>query len=157
VRVGLATPDAVTAAFDEMMRLALPRDPRATFVLQQQATAGTEVILGATRDPKFGPLLMFGLGGIFVEVMKDVAFRVHPLTDADAREMIRAVKGFPLLDGARGRPRADLAAIETIVLRLDRLMALCPAIAELDVNPLFAAAAGSPTAAADARITLAND
>ena len=100
------------------------RDPRTTLVLQQQALQGTEVILGATRDPKFGPLLMFGLGGIFVEVLKDVAFRVHPLSDLDAREMIRAVKGFPLLDGARGRPPADLAALEQVILRLDRLMAL---------------------------------
>jgi acetyltransferase len=154
VRVGLATAAAVGTAFDEMLPAARARDPEATLVLQQQAVQGTEVILGATRDPKFGPLLMFGLGGIFVEVMKDVVFRVHPLSDTDAHEMVRAVKGFPLLDGVRGRPRADLAAIETILLRLDRLMALCPDIDELDVNPLFAAPAGSPTAAADARITL---
>ena len=137
-----------------MTQAAATRDPRTTLVLQQQALHGTEVILGATRDPKFGPLLMFGLGGIFVEVLKDVAFRVHPLSDLDAREMIRAVKGFPLLDGARGRPPADLAALEQVILRLDRLMAVCPAIAELDVNPLFAGPPGSPTAAADARITL---
>jgi acetyltransferase len=97
---------------------------------------------------------MFGLGGIFVEVMKDVAFRLHPLSDEDARGMIRAVKGFPLLDGARGRPRADLAALETMLLRLDQLMSICPAIAELDLNPVFAAPAGAPTAAADARITI---
>ena len=104
VRVGLATPHAVAAAFDEMMRDAIARDPHATLVLQQQASAGTEVIAGATRDPKFGPLLMFGLGGIFVEVMKDVAFRVHPLSDADAHEMIRAVEGLP---AARGRAGAS--------------------------------------------------
>ncbi|HTM33589.1 MAG TPA: acetate--CoA ligase family protein [Vicinamibacterales bacterium] len=154
VRVGLATPAAVAAAFDEMTRDAIARDPQATLVLQQQASTGTEVIAGATRDPKFGPLLMFGLGGIFVEVMKDVAFRVHPLSDADAHEMIRAVKGFPLLEGARGRPRADLAALETILLRLDSLMAACPAIVELDLNPVFAAPPGAVTAAADARITI---
>jgi acetyl coenzyme A synthetase (ADP forming)-like protein len=154
VRLGLATPEAVGEAFDAMMAAARARDPHATLVLQQQASQGTEVIVGTTRDPKFGPLLMFGLGGIFVEVMKDVVFRVHPLSDTDAREMIRAVKGFPMLDGARGRPLADVAAVETVLLRLDRLMALCPAIAEVDVNPLFAAPAGAPTAAADARITL---
>jgi acetyltransferase len=152
VRVGLATLEAVGDAYDEMMRAARSRDPRASLVLQQQATQGTEVILGATRDPKFGPLLMFGLGGIFVEVMQDVVFRVHPLSDADAHDMVRAVKGFPLLDGARGRPRADLAAIETILLRLDCLMAVCPAIAEVDLNPVFAAPARA--AAADARIAL---
>ena len=154
VQVGLATPEAVGQAFDAMTRAAIDRDPRASVVIQQQAGAGTEVIVGATRDPKFGPLLMFGLGGIFVEVMKDVAFRVHPLSGTDAHEMIRAVKGFPLLDGARGRPRADLDALESILLRIDCVMGLCPAIAELDVNPVFAAPAGHPTAAADARITL---
>ena len=123
-------------------------------VVQQQATEGTEVILGATRDSKFGPLLMFGLGGIFVEVMKDVVFRIHPLSDRDAHDMIRSVKSFPLLDGARGRPKADLAALETVILRLDALMAACPDIAELDINPLFAGPAGAATAAADARVSL---
>lgn len=127
---------------------------RARVVAQRQAAQGSEVILGATRDAKFGPLLMFGLGGIFVEIMKDVVFRVHPLSDADARDMIHAVKGFPMLDGARGRPKADLAALEAIILRIDRLMAICPDIGELDINPLFAAPAGAATAAADARITL---
>ena len=154
VRVGLTSAEAAGTAYVAMTQAAATRDPRTTLVLQQQALHGTEVILGATRDPKFGPLLMFGLGGIFVEVLKDVAFRVHPLSDLDAREMIRAVKGFPLLDGARGRPPADLAALEQVILRLDQLMAVCPAIAELDVNPLFAGPPGSPTAAADARITL---
>jgi acetyltransferase len=154
VRVGLATADAVADAAAEMLPAARAIDPRASLVIQQQAQSGTEVILGATRDPKFGPLLMFGLGGIFVEVMKDVVFRVHPVSDADAHDMIRAVKGFALLDGARGRPRADLAALEAIILRLADLMARCPAIAELDVNPLFAATAGELTAAADARISL---
>jgi acetyl coenzyme A synthetase (ADP forming)-like protein len=154
VRIGLESADGAALAFDEMMANALAHDPRATLVLQQQAAAGTEVILGAARDPKFGPLLMFGLGGIFVEVMKDVVFRIHPLSDRDAHDMIRSVKGFPLLDGARGRPKADLAALEAVILRLDAVMAACPDIAELDINPLFAGPIGSPTAAADARVTL---
>jgi acetate---CoA ligase (ADP-forming) len=155
VRVGLASPTEVGRAFDEMIGAARRVDPEATVVVQRQATGGTEVILGATRDPKFGPLLMFGLGGIFVEVMKDVAFRVHPLSDLDAHEMVRAIKGFPLLDGARGRPKANLPALEHVILRLDALMAGCPDIAELDINPLFAMTEGTDTAAADARITLA--
>jgi acetyltransferase len=154
VRVGLDSPEEVGAAFDALTAAARAVDPAATVVIQQQAAAGTEVILGVTRDSKFGPLLMFGLGGIFVEVMKDVAFRVHPLLDTDAADMIRAVKGFPLLAGARGRPPADLPALEHILLRLDHLMGVCPAIAELDINPVFAAPAGHLTAAADARITL---
>ena len=154
VRVGIESADAAAEAFDAMMAKARAHDPRATMVVQQQATAGTEVILGATRDGKFGPLLMFGLGGIFVEVMKDVVFRIHPLSDRDANDMIRSVKSFPLLDGARGRPKADLQALEAVILRLDALMAACPDIAELDINPLFAGPAGTPTAAADARVSL---
>ncbi|MCC7031877.1 MAG: acetate--CoA ligase family protein [Acidobacteria bacterium] len=154
VRVGLASAEEVGRAFDEILGSARRRDARARVVVQRQAAQGSEVILGATRDAKFGPLLMFGLGGIFVEIMKDVVFRVHPLSDADARDMIHAVKGFPMLDGARGRPKADLAALEAIILRIDRLMAICPDIGELDINPLFAAPAGAATAAADARITL---
>ena len=154
VRVGLESAEAVGLAFDEIIGVARRQDPHARLVVQRQATQGSEVILGATRDAKFGPLLMFGLGGIFVEIMKDVVFRVHPLSDADAQEMIHAVKGFPLLDGARGRPKADLVTLEAIILRIDRLMAVCPDIGELDINPLFAAPTGGATAAADARIRL---
>jgi len=154
VRMGLESPEAVGRAFDEIVAAARRHDARARVVVQRQAAEGVEVILGATRDSKFGPLLMFGLGGIFVEVMKDVVFRVHPLSDADAHDMIRAVKGFAMLDGARGRPKADVAALEGVLLRLDYLMDVCPDIAELDINPLFAAPEGGMTAAADARITL---
>ncbi len=152
VRVGIDSADEAAQAFDALMARARAHDPRATVVVQRQATEGTEVILGATRDSTFGPLLMFGLGGIFVEVMKDVVFRIHPLSDRDAHDMIRAVKSFPLLDGARGRAKADLAALEAVILRLDALMAACPDIAELDINPLFAGPAA--TAAADARVAL---
>ncbi len=154
VRVGVTDAAGVADAGQAMLAAARAHDPQARLVVQRQAVQGTEVIVGATRDPQFGPLLMFGLGGIFVEVMKDVAFRLHPLTDIDAHEMIRAVKGFPLLTGARGRAAADLDALEQVLLRLDHLMALCPDIAELDINPLFAAPPAHPTAAADARITL---
>lgn len=154
VRVGLADERGVADAARELLAAARAIDARATLVVQRQASAGTEVILGATRDPKFGPVLMFGLGGVFVEVLKDVVFRVHPLSDIDAAEMVRAVKGAGLLMGARGRPPADLPALEQVLLRLDVLMASRPEITELDVNPVFAAPAGHPTAAADARITL---
>ncbi len=128
--------------------------PQATLVIQRMAAGGTEVIIGATRDPKFGPLLMFGLGGIFVEVLKDVAFRVHPISDIDAHDMVRAIKGFPLLAGVRGHTPVDLPSIETTLLRLDQLMADFPDIQEVDINPFFAAAKAGDCAAADARITL---
>lgn len=157
IALGLASDAAVSQAYDRIIASARAYDPSATIdgvLVQQMARPGREVIVGAVTDPTFGKVVMFGLGGIFVEIMKDVVFRVHPLSDVDAQDMIRAVKGFPMLDGARGRPKADLAALEAIILRIDCLMATCPDIGELDINPLFAAPAGAATAAADARITL---
>lgn len=154
VRLALADAAVVRAAAAEMLARAQAIDPDATLVVQRMAAGGTEVIAGASRDPKFGPLLMFGLGGIYVEVLKDVAFRVHPLTDADAHDMLREIKGFPILAGARGAPAADLDALAATLLRLDQLAGEFPDIAEIEINPLFAAPAGVPSAAADARVAL---
>ena len=154
VRLSLDSAEAVRTAIDELLARARAVDPEATIVLQQQATAGVEVIAGAVRDPRFGPLLMCGLGGVFVEVLKDVSFGVHPLHGTDIQAMLRRLKAFPLLDGARGQPKANLQALEDILRRLEALMVACPAIAELDINPLFAAPVDGVTAAADARVTL---
>src|SRR5207249_3789675 len=90
-------------------------------VIQPLVREGVETIIGMSRDPKFGPLVMFGLGGIFVEMLKDVSFRIAPLTDRDAREMIEEVRAFPLLQGYRGSPPADLAALEAAILRIGQL------------------------------------
>jgi acyl-CoA synthetase (NDP forming) len=117
------------------------------------AIGGTEVIVGSARDPKFGPLMMFGLGGIF-EVLKDVAFRIQPLYDVDAREMIRSIKGFPLLTGARGRQPVDLQTLEHTLLRLSQLSGEFPDLLEFDINPFFAGPTFEQSAAADARVTL---
>jgi acetyltransferase len=155
VRLGLQTPAEVEAAVDDMLARARSADSSATVVVQRMARGGTEVIMGSSRDPKFGPLMMFGLGGIFVEVLKDVAFRVHPICDVDARDMIRSVKGHALLAGARGRPPAHTASIEAALLRLSQLLSEFPEIVEFDINPFFAAASEQDSAAADARITLA--
>jgi acetyl coenzyme A synthetase (ADP forming)-like protein len=154
VRVNLSTASRVKDAAGALLYAAHKIDPVATVVVQRQAPGGTECILGATRDPKFGPLMMFGLGGVFVEVLKDIVFRVHPLSDADAFDMIHSIKSFPLLTGARGQAPVDLDALQTTILRLDQLMADCPDIAELDLNPFFAAPGKNASAAADARITL---
>ena len=154
VRLSLGSAEAVHTAIDELLARARAVDPEATIVLQQQATTGVEVIAGAVRDPRFGPLLMCGLGGVFVEVLQDVSFGVHPLHGTDIQAMLRRLKAFPLLDGARGRPKADLQALEDILRRIEALMVACPAIAELDINPLFAAPVDGVTAAADARVTL---
>jgi acetate---CoA ligase (ADP-forming) len=154
VRLNLTGTDTIRAAADAMLTRARTEDPDATLVVQRMAGAGTEVILGSSRDPKFGPVMMFGLGGIFVEILKDVAFRVHPIADIDAREMVREIKSFPILAGARGHAAVDLVHLETTLLRLNQLLADFPEIAEFDINPYFAAPSAGESGAADARITL---
>jgi len=106
----------------------------------------------ATKDPQFGPALMFGLGGIFVEVLKDVTFRVAPITELDAREMITEVKAYPILRGYRGQPPADIEAIVQILLNTSRLVMDFPEIKELDLNPIMVYEKGAKTV--DARIIL---
>jgi acetyl-CoA synthetase (ADP-forming) len=121
-------------------------------VVQEMATPSTEVIVGATKDPQFGPALMFGLGGIFVEVLKDVTFRIAPITEEDAREMITEVKAYPILKGYRGQPPADIEAIVRILLSTSRLVMEHQEIKELDLNPIIVYEKGAKTV--DARIIL---
>jgi acetyltransferase len=115
-------------------------------------TDGTELVIGMTTDPSFGPLVMFGMGGVFVEVLNDVAFRVHPLTDVDAREMIADIRGYPLLQGARGRRKVDVDKLADIILRVSHLVAHFPGIDQIDINPLIAGSERFECAAVDARI-----
>jgi len=121
-------------------------------VVQEMAAPSTEVIVGATKDPQFGPALMFGLGGIFVEVLKDVTFRIAPITEEDAREMIIEVKAYPILKGYRGQPPADIEAIVKILLNTSRLVMEHQEIKELDLNPIMVYKKGAKTV--DARIIL---
>jgi acetyl-CoA synthetase (ADP-forming) len=121
-------------------------------VIQEMAIPSTEVIVGATKDPQFGPALMFGLGGIFVEVLKDVTFRIAPITEEDAREMITEVKAYPILKGYRGQPPADIEAIVRILLNTSRLVMEHQEIKELDLNPIIVYEKGAKTV--DARIIL---
>jgi acetyl coenzyme A synthetase (ADP forming)-like protein len=111
--------------------------PEAVLV-QRMIPGGRETIIGSTRDPKSGPLIMFGLGGLAVEVFRDVVFRVHPLTDVDAREMVRGIRGYPLLEGVRGDAAVDLVALEEILQRVSQLVGEHEAILEMDINPLVA-------------------
>ena len=114
-----------------------------------------EVIVGVQNDAIFGPALMFGLGGIHAEVMKDVTFRLAPITSAEARAMIRDIRAFPLLDGARGAPKADIEALADALERVSALaLDLSDSIAELDINPLFVLPAGQGVRAGDALIKL---
>jgi len=113
---------------------------------------GVEVILGGKRDPSFGPVVMFGLGGVFVELFDDVSFRVAPLSRADAEEMLEEVRGSRLLAGARGRPPADRQALIQALLSLSRLLVENPQIGELDINPLIVQERG--VVAVDARAVM---
>lgn len=143
------------SAFDEMRQALAQRGIDMEGVLvQPMAPRGREVILGMTADPKFGPLLAFGLGGIYVEILKDVAFRAAPLTDEDARRMVRAIRAWPLLEGVRGEPPADVEAIEDALLRLSALATDHPAIREVEANPMIVGRAGEGALVVDARVRL---
>lgn len=120
--------------------------------VQEMAPSSTEVIVGATKDPQFGPALMFGLGGIFVEILEDVTFRIAPLTEQDAREMITEIKAYPVLKGYRDRPPADIDAIVDILLKTSKLVMDHLEIKELDLNPIMVYKKGAKTV--DARIIL---
>ncbi len=155
VKLNLADGNAVAAAFDEIMANAKKAEPNARIkgvAVQQMAKQGTEVIVGMTTDPQFGPVMMFGLGGIMVEVLKDVSFRLVPLTDKDAGQMIGEIKGKPILDGVRGQPAADLAALRATMVKVSELVERHPEIRELDLNPVFAYPDGA--LAVDARIVV---
>ncbi len=121
-------------------------------MIQPMLTGGVETMIGVTADRLFGPLVGFGLGGIHVELMRDVRFRIAPLTDRDADELLHESRGFPLLEGYRGRPAADVAALRDVLLRVSRLADEIPEIVELDLNPVMALPAGHGCRIVDARI-----
>jgi acyl-CoA synthetase (NDP forming) len=155
VKLDLKSPEEVAAAFDEIMAAARRAAPDAAIdgvSVQQMARPGIEVIVGVSTDPQFGPVIMFGLGGILVEVLKDVSFRIIPIASRDARQMIHEIKGFPLLEGYRGQDPADLAALESLLLRVSAFVEQQPEVSELDLNPVFAYKDGA--LAVDARIVL---
>ncbi len=155
VKLGLDSPEAVTAAFQEIAQSVKSHQADARLegvAVQKMARQGIEVIVGMSKDPQFGPVLMFGLGGVLVEVLKDVAFRIVPLEPRDARHMIREIKGFAVLEGFRGQEPADLEALEGLLLKVSAFVEAHPEIEELDLNPVFAYKDG--TLAVDARIVV---
>ena len=156
VRIGLADADAVGKAYDDILASARAYAPQAKIdgvLVQAMVQGGVEIILGVKNDPLFGPAIMFGLGGIFAEVMKDVTFRLAPVSRFEAMEMIREVRAFPLLDGARGKPKCDVDAVADAIVRLSALaIDLQEVVGEIDINPLFALPAGKGVIAGDALI-----
>ena len=156
VRIGVVDESAVRAAFGEIMANAKAYAPQAAIegvLMQEMVSGGTELILGVNNDPLFGPAVLVGLGGVFAEVMKDVSFRLAPITRSEAESMLTELRGFALLDGARGRPKADLAAATDAVMRLSALaMDLREGLAELDINPLTVLPAGCGVRSLDALV-----
>ena len=148
---------AASAGFETIMARARAAHPDAHVrgvQVQKMISGGQEVIVGVTRDPTFGPLVMFGLGGVYVEALADVSFRLAPLTATDAEEMIDEVRSARLLTGLRGAPAADRAALVDAIVRVGQLAADHPEIVELDINPLLALPDGQGVIAVDARIIL---
>jgi len=157
VRVGIGSKQEVRQAFVEMKERAKRLLPDADIwgvYIQEMIEGGKEVILGMVRDPQFGPVVMFGLGGIYVEILKDVSFRIAPLTVEDAREMIHGIRSLPLLQGARGEKPIDLEPIVEALLRLSQLVTDFPEIFEIDINPLKVYPEGRAPVALDARLTV---
>ena len=155
VKLDIKSARGVGVAYREIVASVRQKQPSARLLgvsVQKMARPGVEVIIGMSKDPQFGPVLMFGLGGILVEVLKDVAFRIVPLSRRDASEMIREIKGFPILKGYRGLDPVDIAVLEDLLLKVSVLVEKNPDIAELDLNPIFAYKDGA--VAVDARVVL---
>ena len=156
VRLGLANSTQVGRAYSDIMSSVRQRHPQATIQgisVQPMAPPGIEVIIGMSTDPQFGPVIMFGLGGVLVEILKDVSFRIVPVTRRDAAEMVREIKGYPILAGFRGQKPASVPALEELIVKVSQFIERNPQIRELDLNPVFAYE--NKAVAVDARVVLA--
>ncbi len=158
VRVGLASDKAVRGAFRDLS--AILRDhglhgPMDGVVIQPMVAGGVETMVGLTEDPLFGPLVAFGLGGVHVEVLGDVGFRIAPLADRDVDALLRQIRGYRLLAGFRGQPPADVAALKDLLLRVSALAVDIPEVVELDLNPVMALPEGTGCRVVDARVRVA--
>jgi len=155
VKLGLETAKQVGKAYEDILQAVRQKHPQARIqgvAVQKMARPGVEVIIGMSKDDQFGPVIMFGLGGIMVEVLKDVSFGIVPLAKRDAAEMIREIKGYPLLEGYRGQEAVDVSHLEELLLKVSDFVEQNPEISELDLNPIFAYSDGA--VAVDARVVL---
>jgi acetyl-CoA synthetase (ADP-forming) len=158
VKLSINGATEVKKAYNEILKKVRKQYPDAIIhgvSVQKMVRPGTEVIVGTSKDPQFGPVIMFGLGGIFVEVLKDVSFRIIPLGRKDALEMIEEIKGYPLLQGYRGKEPADISALVDIILKISKFIEKNPRIKELELNPIFVYR--NRAIAVDARIFLEKD
>ena len=158
VKLGLNNVAQVKTAYNEIIESVNQQYPGAVIQgvsVQKMVRPGTEVIVGTSKDPQFGPVIMFGLGGIFVEVLKDVSFRIVPVRQRDAQEMIQEIKGYPLLQGYRGKEPANIPALVEMILKISKFAEENPKVKELELNPIFAYA--DRAVAVDARIILEED
>ena len=153
VKLNLKNIKEVEDAYEELMKITSQKEKKIS--VQKMADEPiTELIIGMTTDPQFGPALMFGIGGILVELLEDVSFRIAPITEYDANEMIHDIKGFPILDGFRGKPKADIDAIIETLMKISDLVTKHEEINEMDLNPVFIYDKG--LICVDARIILKN-
>ena len=160
VRVGLRTSEDVSKAFEAIMinlRRFLPRVPILGIAVQKMVEGGKEVIVGFSRDPQFGPMVMFGLGGVYVEVLKDVSFALTPLSKKEIRELVTGIKSFPLLSGVRGEKEKDLEALYEVIATVGTLGEKFPEIVEMEINPLMVMDKGEGVWAVDGRLILRGD
>jgi acyl-CoA synthetase (NDP forming) len=156
VRLALAAGEETEKAAEEMLKQLEMAGLKGTgFIIQPMVPSGIEMLVGVTHDPVFGPILVCGAGGVLVELLKDVVVRITPLTDQDAREMIRSLKTFPLLNGYRGGHRYDVSALEQVILRVGTLVEDIHEIGELDLNPVIVLPEGQGVSIVDARVRVA--
>ncbi|KYK31325.1 MAG: acetate--CoA ligase family protein [Theionarchaea archaeon] len=137
VKIGLNSPEDIHDAFHKIKEAAQNKGTFSGVILYHMQKQGTEIIIGATYDEQFEHALMFGLGGIFVEVLQDVSFRLIPVTTSDAQEMVKEIKGYPVLTGVRGQPPKDIKAIVDALVKVSQMVEDNPEIRELDLNPIF--------------------
>jgi len=155
VRVGVKDEEEARMAYQEIVSKAIKYNKKVQIcgvIVYSMVPQGTEIIIGMMKDPHFGPVIMFGLGGIFVEVLKDISFRILPIEEIDAREMIAEIKGYEILKGARGEAPKDIKAIKKLLIKISQLSIENPQIKEIDLNPIFVFEKGLQVV--DARIIL---
>lgn len=158
VRVNIGSEEKLRAEYRDLVAKLTERglaDGLEGVIIQEMVKSSRELVCGVAADPQYGPMIMFGTGGVFVEVMKDVGFALAPLTDADAHDLVRSVKAFKLLEGARGTKPADIARVEETLLRLSQLVTDFASVCELDINPLMISDATGEAIAVDGRIKIA--